>query len=88
MGFFGCHHKTIALGLPLIKAIYGENPKIGLYILPLLMWHPMQLIFGSALAPKLAVWSKAQDAKEAAAAEENQLENKPELKDIENKENK
>ena len=41
MGFFGCHHKTVAMGIPLIKAIYGTNPKMGLYILPLLIWHPI-----------------------------------------------
>jgi sodium/bile acid cotransporter 7 len=73
MGFYGCHHKTIALGLPLIKAIYGRNPKVGLYALPLLIWHPLQLIAGSALAPRLAAWSKAQEAlneKEEKTAED------------------
>jgi len=41
MGFFGCHHKTVAMGLPLINAIYEDNPKVGMYVLPLLIWHPM-----------------------------------------------
>jgi sodium/bile acid cotransporter 7 len=41
MGFFGCHHKTVAMGIPMIKAIYEGNPKMGLYILPLLIWHPV-----------------------------------------------
>jgi sodium/bile acid cotransporter 7 len=41
MGFFGCHHKTLALGMPLINSIYSKNPKIGLYALPLIIWHPM-----------------------------------------------
>ena len=63
MGFYGGHHKTVAMGLPLIKAIYEDDPRLGLYALPLLIWHPMQLIFGSALAPKLAAWSKAQEEK-------------------------
>jgi sodium/bile acid cotransporter 7 len=40
-GFFGCHQKTLSLGLPLINAIYEKNPKIGYYTLPLLIWHPM-----------------------------------------------
>ena len=40
MGFFGCHHKTVAMGLPLIKAIYEDDPRLGLYALPLLLWHP------------------------------------------------
>lgn len=41
MGFYGCHHKTVAMGLPLINAIYEDNPKIGMYVLPLLIWHPL-----------------------------------------------
>jgi sodium/bile acid cotransporter 7 len=53
MGFFGCHHKTVAMGLPLLKAIYEEDPKMGMYALPLLIWHPLQLIVGTALAPRL-----------------------------------
>lgn len=54
MGLFGCTHKTVAMGVPLINAIYESNPLVGLYTLPLLIWHPMQLLIGSFLAPKLA----------------------------------
>jgi hypothetical protein len=53
MGLFGCTHKTVAIGVPLINAIYEGNPAIGLYTLPLLIWHPMQLIIGSFLTPRL-----------------------------------
>lgn len=49
-----CTHKTVAMGVPLINAIYESNPNVGLYTLPLLIWHPMQLIIGSALAPRIA----------------------------------
>jgi hypothetical protein len=54
MGLFGCTHKTVAIGVPLINAIYEGNPAIGLYTLPLLIWHPMQLIIGTFLTPRLA----------------------------------
>lgn len=54
MGLYGCTHKTVAMGVPLINAIYESNPNVGLYTLPLLIWHPMQLIIGSALAPRIA----------------------------------
>ena len=60
MAFFGCHHKTVAMGLPLIKAIYEENPKLGLYCLPLLIWHPMQLVMGTTLTAKFEVWVESQ----------------------------
>jgi len=53
MGLYGCTHKTVAMGVPLINAIYEDNPLVGLYTLPLLIWHPMQLIVGSFVAPKV-----------------------------------
>ena len=53
MGLFGCTQKTVALGVPLINAIYQNDPLIGLYTLPLLVWHPMQLFVGSYLSPHL-----------------------------------
>lgn len=52
-GLFGCTHKTISIGVPLINAIYGSHPNIGLYTLPILIWHPMQLVIGTLLMPKL-----------------------------------
>jgi len=42
----------------LITAIYGNDPLVGLYTLPLLIWHALQLVLGSLMAPKLAVWVK------------------------------
>ena len=56
MGLFGCTHKTVAMGVPLINAIYEDNPMVGLYTLPLLIWHPMQLVLGSAVAPRVAAY--------------------------------
>ncbi|GAX15647.1 solute carrier family 10 (sodium/bile acid cotransporter), member 7 [Fistulifera solaris] len=53
-GLFGCTHKTVAIGIPLINSIYGDNPSVGLYTLPLLIWHPTQLLIGTALSPRLA----------------------------------
>ena len=53
MGLFGCTHKTVALGVPLIGAIYENSPDVGLFTLPLLIWHPMQLLVGSLLVPRL-----------------------------------
>jgi len=56
MGLFGCTHKTVAMGVPLINAIYEDNPMVGLYTLPLLVWHPMQLVLGTAVAPRVAAY--------------------------------
>jgi solute carrier family 10 (sodium/bile acid cotransporter), member 7 len=54
MGLFGCTHKTIAMGVPLITAMYKDDPNLGQYILPILIWHPMQLIVGTLLTPRLS----------------------------------
>ena len=56
MGLFGCTHKTVAMGIPLINAIYEDNDKIGLYTLPLLVWHPMQLFIGSSISSRLSAF--------------------------------
>jgi len=53
MGLFGCTHKTLTVGVPLIQALYRNDPNIGIYILPILIWHPMQLFVGSSICPFL-----------------------------------
>jgi sodium/bile acid cotransporter 7 len=63
MGLFGCTHKTVAMGVPLINAIYENDTNVGLYTLPLLIWFPMQLVLGSFLAPKLLKWVEAEKAR-------------------------
>lgn len=54
MGLYGCTHKTIAMGVPLISAIFEDSPFLGLYTLPLIVWHPTQLLIGTFLSPRLA----------------------------------
>lgn len=61
MGLFGCTHKSVAMGVPLINAIYEDDPLVGFYTLPLLVWHPMQLVLGSFLAPRLSKFVKAEE---------------------------
>jgi sodium/bile acid cotransporter 7 len=63
MGLFGCTHKTVAMGVPLINAIYEDNAAVGLYTLPLLIWHPMQLVMGTFLAPRLAAFVERENAR-------------------------
>lgn len=52
-GLFAMVMKTVALGIPLINSMYEGDSREGLYSLPILIWHPMQLIIGSLLVPKL-----------------------------------
>jgi hypothetical protein len=51
----------VAIGVPLINAIYESDPLIGLYTLPLLIWHPMQLLIGTFLSPRLLAFVIAEN---------------------------
>lgn len=68
MGLFGCVHKTVAMGIPMLEAMFSGSSKIGMYTLPLLIWHPAQLVLGSYLAPRLKAWADSNPTNECAAA--------------------
>lgn len=83
MALYGSTHKTVAAGIPLIDAIYSEDPNRSLYILPLLVWHPAQLLIGSALTAKLFAWVKERtppekDKEEGSSPSENNEEERSE----------
>jgi len=61
-GMFCSTHKTLALGIPLITAIYEGYENVGLFTLPLLIYHPLQIIFGALMAPRLSKMVKEMDA--------------------------
>lgn len=49
--------------------MYEHHPNVALYTLPVLVWHPMQLVVGSFLIPSLSAFVQAErqrlDAQEA-----------------------
>merc|ERR1712204_90597 len=55
--------KTAAMGLPIIETMFGESGNLGMYIIPLLMYHPFQLIFDSLLVYPLSNWRAKQEEK-------------------------
>ena len=61
MGIYGCTQKSVVMGIPLINALFESAPNTGLYTLPLLIWHPLQLIIGSSIAPRLAKMAEMSD---------------------------
>ena len=63
MGLFGCTHKTIAMGAPLINALYPSSPLVGLYTLPIVVCYPMQLFLGSLITPWLASYVEREGAR-------------------------
>lgn len=47
---FCAPQKTIAAGIPLAKALFGSHPGLGLILLPVLIYHLVQLILSGILA--------------------------------------
>lgn len=47
--------KTLASGVPMAQLIFGTHPGIGLILLPIMIYHPLQLIICSVLAGR---WAK------------------------------
>ena len=46
------------LGIPILKIVFTESPHLSAYSLPLLIYHPTQILLGSFLVPFLQTWVK------------------------------
>jgi sodium/bile acid cotransporter 7 len=44
--------KTLASGVPMAKLIFGTHPGIGLILLPIMIYHPLQLVVCGVLAQR------------------------------------
>ena len=55
---FCSSQKTLAFGLPLIQTVFEGNPNLALYCAPLMFFHPLELIVGSALIPTLERYTR------------------------------
>lgn len=42
--------KTLASGVPMAHLIFGANPALGLILMPIMIYHPLQLAIGGVLA--------------------------------------
>eukprot|EP00611_Tribonema_gayanum_P023169 TRINITY_DN4815_c0_g1_i3.p1 TRINITY_DN4815_c0_g1~~TRINITY_DN4815_c0_g1_i3.p1 ORF type:complete len:428 (+),score=125.53 TRINITY_DN4815_c0_g1_i3:104-1285(+) len=54
---FAGAHKTLSFGIPLLKTMFGgpgsDPVRLAALSAPLLLYHPLELLIGSALVPKL-----------------------------------
>ena len=46
--------KTLASGMPMAKLLFGASPVLGLVVLPILLYHPLQLFVCSVMAERYA----------------------------------
>ena len=44
--------KTLASGVPMARLIFGANPAIGVILLPIMIYHPLQLVICGVLAQR------------------------------------
>jgi sodium/bile acid cotransporter 7 len=51
--------KTLASGVPMAKLIFGAHPALGIILLPIMIYHPLQLVICGVLAGR---WAKQADA--------------------------
>jgi len=51
--------KTLASGVPMAHLIFGANPALGLILMPIMLYHPLQLAVGGVLAQRWAERGKA-----------------------------
>lgn len=49
-------HKSLTLGMPILKIIYALDPILPFISIPLLIYHPTQILLGSVLVPFLKSW--------------------------------
>jgi len=55
--------KSLASGVPMARLIFGAHPGLSLIVLPIMIYHPLQLVVCGALAGRFA--RRAEDAPEA-----------------------
>jgi solute carrier family 10 (sodium/bile acid cotransporter), member 7 len=46
--------KTLASGVPMARLIFGAHPGLGIILLPIMLYHPIQLVVGGWLAGRFA----------------------------------
>ena len=56
-------HKSLTLGIPMLKIIFSQDPNLPLYSIPLLVYHPTQILLGGTLVPAVHRWMKKEQKK-------------------------
>ncbi|XP_068611957.1 sodium/bile acid cotransporter 7 [Brachionichthys hirsutus] len=57
-------HKSLTLGIPMLKIVFLGYEQLSLISVPLLIYHPAQILLGSVLVPTIQSWMTAQQKTE------------------------
>lgn len=49
-------HKSLTLGIPMLKIVFAGFEHLSLISVPLLIYHPAQILLGSVLVPSIRAW--------------------------------
>uniref|UniRef100_A0AAY5L856 Sodium/bile acid cotransporter n=1 Tax=Esox lucius TaxID=8010 RepID=A0AAY5L856_ESOLU len=53
---FCATHKSLTLGIPMLKIVFEGYDHLSLISVPLLIYHPAQILLGSILVPTIQTW--------------------------------
>lgn len=67
--------KTLAAGIPMAKLIFGDHPGLGVILLPIMVYHPLQLLVCGVLAER---WGRQAAVAEACAEAPDARASEPE----------
>ncbi len=51
--------KTLAAGVPMANVIFAQDPALGMILLPIMLYHPIQIVYCAVLANRYANQQKA-----------------------------
>merc|ERR1711990_472071 len=53
---YSATHKSLTLGIPMLRIIYAGSDHLSLLSIPLLCYHPTQILLGGLLVPRVNQW--------------------------------
>ncbi|KAI8925977.1 putative sodium bile acid cotransporter [Entophlyctis helioformis] len=56
---FCAGQKSLTLGIPMVNVLFGAQPDVSLIVMPLLVYHPTQIVIDSLLVGPLRAWGRA-----------------------------
>ncbi|XP_075262062.1 sodium/bile acid cotransporter 7-like [Convolutriloba macropyga] len=72
-------HKSLTLGIPMLKIIFSQDPNLPLYSIPLLVYHPTQILLGGALVPTVKKWMVREQRKNGGSHDSEPVSELPDV---------
>ncbi|XP_056299398.1 sodium/bile acid cotransporter 7 isoform X2 [Pseudoliparis swirei] len=54
-------HKSLTLGVPMLRIVFAGSEQLSLISVPLLIYHPAQILLGSVLVPTIRSWMSSRE---------------------------